>query len=433
MKDKMALSTTEPCCAGIAPVFTGPAGIADKTAAPAARTRILFVDDEATLLRLMKLGMRSMQTEWDMHFAESGEEALKLVHQQAFDVVITDMRMPGMNGAQLLYQVLREHPKTVRIVLSGYADLTEVMNCVGLTHQFLDKPCSLDDLKACLQRVSNVQSHLNPDKIRSTAAGLTNLPSLPKTYMEIADAIQSPDCSTELIAEIASKDPGLSAKLLQLSNSAFFGFGRKVFSVDEAVQLLGVSIIQSLALATPLYSSFDQRKCPGFPLEKIWDHSAQVATYGRKLFKQHMDDPQLAEQAFAAGILHDVGKLILAESLGHEYSAVLKESRATKTPLHLVEQKNLHTTHAEVGAYLLAIWGLPIPLVEAVACHHQPHRCSAKDICLAGIIHVADALQHTQPGHPDIVPTPPDLDYLKQVHLDEHFANWTQELADGEF
>ena len=429
----MTLSTAEPGCDASAPAFTNPPGGAENIPAPAARTRILIVDDEVTLLRLMKLGMRSMAGEWDLHFAESGEEALTFINQQAFDVVITDMRMPGMNGAQLLNHVLRDHPKTVRIVLSGYADLNQVMNCVGLTHQFIDKPCSLDDLKSCLHRVTNVQGHLNHEKIRSATAGLKNLPSLPKVYMEIADAVQSEDCSTELIAEIAGKDPGLCAKLLQLSNSAFFGFGRKVYSVDEAVQLLGVSIIQSLALATPLYSSFDQRKCPGFPLEQIWDHSAQVATLGRKLFRQHMDDPQLAEQAFAAGILHDLGKLILADSLGAEYDEVLKESRATNTPLYRVEQKNLHTTHAEVGAYLLAIWGLPIPLVEAVACHHFPHRCGTKEICLSGVIHIANALQHTQPGHPDLIPTPPDADYLKQIHLDEHFEMWQQELADGEF
>ena len=281
--------------------------------------------------------------------------------------------------------------------------------------------------------MTNVQGHLNHDKIRAATAGLKNLPSLPKVYMEIAEAVQSDDCSTELIAEIAAKDPGLSAKLLQLSNSAFFGFGRKVYSVDEAVQLLGVSIIQSLALATPLYSSFDQKKCPGFPLEQIWEHSAQVAALGRKHFRQHMDDPQLAEQAFAAGILHDLGKLILADSLGLEYSEVLKESCATKTPLYQVEQKILHTTLAEVGAYLLAIWGLPIPLIEAVACHHEPNRSGTREICLSGIIHIANALQHTQTTRAETVSTPANIDYLKQIHLDEHFEMWRQDLADGNF
>jgi HD-like signal output (HDOD) protein len=198
--------------------------------------------------------------------------------------------------------------------------------------------------------------------------------------------------------------------------------------VDEAVQLLGVSVIQSLALATPLYSSFEQKKCPGFPLEQVWEHSAQVASLGRKLYRQHMDDPQLAEQAFAAGILHDLGKLILADSLGAEYSEVLKEARATGSPLYLVEQKKLHTTHAEVGAYLLAIWGLPIPLVEAVACHHQPRRCGTRELCLAGVVHLANALQHSQAIHPEMIPSPVDTDYLKQVGLDQQFKIWRAEL-----
>lgn len=423
----------EQCCDAPAAVFTSREELIASSPANTVRTRILFVDDEATLLRLMKMGMRSMEGDWDMHFAENGEEALKLISQQPFDVVITDMRMPKMNGAQLLNHVLREHPKTVRIILSGYADLNEVVNCVGLTHQFLNKPCSLDDLKGCLHRVTNVQSQLTHEKIRAATAGLKNLPSLPKTYLEIVEAVQSDSCSTDLIAEIAAKDPGLSAKLLQISNSAYFGFGRKIFSVDEAVQLLGVSIIQSLALATPLFSSFNQKKCPSFPLEQIWNHSAKVASLGRGLYRRHMDDPHLAEQAFAAGILHDVGKLILADSLGAEYDAVLKQSRATKTPLYLVEQEKLHTTHAEVGAYLLAIWGLPIPLVETVACHHHPQRCATKDISLAGIIHISNALQHSLAENSNIVPSQVDADYLKQIHLEEQYEMWRQQLVDGEF
>jgi HD-like signal output (HDOD) protein/ActR/RegA family two-component response regulator len=425
----MSISSAEDCCERRQATVRSVTGEGPNTSAPTTRTRILFVDDETTLLRVMKMGMRSMAAEWDMQFVESGEEALAQIAQQPFDVVVTDMRMPGINGAQLLNHVLRDHPKTVRIVLSGYAELSEVMKCVGLTHQFLDKPCSLDDLKNCLRRVTNIQTQLSHGKIREFTAGLKNLPSLPELYLEIADAIQSPTATTERIAEIAARDPALSAKLLQLSNSAFFGFSRKVFSVDEAVQLLGVGIIQSLALATPLFSSFDKRKCPKFPIEQIWDHSAQVGILGRRLFNDYLDDSHLAEQAFAAGVLHDIGKIILADSLPEEYSAILAESHATQTPIHVIERKHFDTTHAEVGAYLLAIWGLPIPLVEAVACHHHPHRCLNHELCLSGIVHIANALQHGQSSHSDIVPSLVDLDYLKHVNLDRHYEMWRQDLA----
>jgi len=396
---------------------------------PPVKTRILFVDDELPMIRVLKMGMRSMSAHWEMEFAGSGEEALALVNQKAFDVIVTDMRMPGMNGAQLLNHVLRLHPKTIRIILSGYSELSDAVSCVGLTHQFLEKPCSLDDLKNCLKRVTEVKTRVHHEKLCELTASLKNLPSLPQLYLQIADALQSPNATAQRIAELASQDPALSAKLLQLSNSAFFGFSHKVFSVDEAVQVLGVGIIQSLALAVPLFSAFDRRKFPDFPIEQLWHHSVQTGMLARQIFNEQLADSHLAEQAFAAGVLHDVGKLILADGLPEEYARVFAESRATRTPLFEVERQHFQATHAEVGAYLLALWGLPIPLVEAVACHHQPHRCGVQQLCLAGVVHIANALQHAQVSHPEIVASPVNLDYLQQVNLTRQFESWREEFG----
>jgi putative nucleotidyltransferase with HDIG domain len=406
--------------------LTGPAP-ALSPANPLAKTRILFVDDEPSMLRVIKMGMRSMTGSWEMEFADGGEQALTLIEQKPFDVIVTDMRMSGMNGAQLLNRVLRLHPQTIRIILSGYSDLIEVVNCVGLTHQFLGKPCSLDELRNCLKQVTLVKSRLASDQLCTLTAGLKNLPSLPELYLAIADALQSPTASAQRIADIASQDAGLSAKLLQLSNSAFFGFSREVFTVEEAVQLLGATVIQSLAMAVPIFSSFRRDRCPQFPLDQIWEHSVQTAVLGRQIAGEQSLDPHLAEQAFCAGVLHDLGKIILADGLPEEYSAVLKESRETGTPLIEVERKHLQATHAEVGAYLLALWGLPIPLVEAVANHHHPRRCGTEEFCLAGVVHVANVLQHAGNNHNEMITSPVDADYLRHLGLEKQFELWRSE------
>jgi HD-like signal output (HDOD) protein len=381
------------------------------------------------MLRVLKMALRSMAGAWDMEFVNSGEDALVLVEQKAFDVIVTDMRMPNMNGAQLLNHVLRLHPHTIRIILSGYSDLSEVVNCVGLTHQFLEKPCSLDDLKNCLKRVTQVKSRLTNDKLTELAGSLKNLPSLPELYLEIAEALQSPTASAQRIADIASKDPAISAKLLQLSNSAFFGFSHKVFSVDEAVQLLGVSVIQSLAMAVPIFSAFSRSKCPAFPIDQLWEHALQTAILARRIASHHLDDSFLGEQAFCAGMLHDLGKLILADGLPVEYAAILQISRDTQTPLFQVEREHFQATHAEVGAYLLALWGLPMPLVEAVANHHHPRRCVLQEPCLAGVVHFANALQHLENPQPQVVPSPVDAEYLQYLGLEQQFRAWREELS----
>jgi HD-like signal output (HDOD) protein len=391
--------------------------------------KILFVDDEPSMLRVLKIGMRSMADVWKMDFVGSGEEALALIEINSYDVVVTDMRMPGLNGAQLLNHVLRRHPHIIRIVLSGYSELSEAVSCVGLTHQFLTKPCSLDMLKDCLRRVATAKARLANSELSRLTGRLQNLPSLPEIYLSIADALQSPTTSAQRIADIASKDPGIAAKLLQLANSAYFGFGRKVFSLTEAVQLLGVSVIQSLAMAVPIFSQFPRSKCPNFPIDQVWDHSVQTGVLSRRLFNEQVGDAHLAEQAFCAGLLHDIGKIILADNLTAPYAAVLEEARATHTPLVEVERRHLQATHAEVGGYLLALWGLPMPLVEAVAGHHYPNQTEPKEFSLAGFIHVANFLQNSQATQPDFAVCPVDADYLKHVGMDQQFETWRTEFA----
>jgi len=426
----MQLDSTNTCCARRPADEPGAAASPRAPGSQAApvKTRILFVDDEPSMLRVLKMALRSMAGAWDMVFVNSGEEALALLEQKGFDVIVTDMRMPGINGAQLLNHVLRLHPHTIRIVLSGYSDLQQVANCVGLTHQFLEKPCSLEELKNCLIRVTQVKSRLTSEKLCALAGSLKNLPSLPELYLEIADALQSPTVSSQRIAEIASRDPAISAKLLQLSNSAFFGFSRKVFSVEEAVQLLGVSVIQSLAMAVPIFSSFVRSKCPDFPIDQIWEHSVQTGAIGRRISCRHLEDSFLGEQAFCAGVLHDLGKLILADGLPAEYAAAIQESLRTRTPLCAIESKYFHASHAEVGAYLLALWGLPMPLVEAVAHHHHPVHCGTQEPCLAGVVHIANALQHLENSSAQGVPSPVDASYLKLVGLEQQFNLWRAEL-----
>lgn len=405
---------------------TQPVGDQKPAAMHSRRIRVLFVDDEAPVLNILSVAMRSMASEWEMHFTDNGENALELIKQRPFDVVVSDMRMPGMNGAQLLNHVLHEHPRTVRIILSGYSDLREAMSSVGVVHQFLHKPCNLADLKNCIRRVTQMDSYLQHKELRALAAGLTNLPSAPDLYTQMLETLESPSASTQRIADIASKDPALSAKLLQLSNSAFFGFSREVNSVNEAVQLLGVGIIQSLALAVPMFSHFDPHKCPEFPLEQMWDHSARTGLFARWIARETLGDARIAEQAFATGVLHDLGKLVLAEHWPREYAAILAESKVKAEPLFETERRVLGATHADVGAHLLTLWGLPLPLVEGVAYHHTPRLFSKTEFSLVGIIHIANILERQQAKPEDIVAGEIDSLYLEMTGVAGKIESWRQ-------
>jgi HD-like signal output (HDOD) protein len=393
------------------------------------KTRILFVDDEPMILKMLQLSLRSMAKEWEMSFVESGEAALELLNQKPFDVVVSDMRMPGMSGAELLNTVMKKQPQTVRIILSGYADEEMVLQCVGASHQFLCKPFDPKVLKSCLQRIATLHQQMdNPDLVRM-ASSMQYLPSIPSIYFQIMEALQSSNASIQLISEIVSRDAGLTAKLLQLVNSAFFGVAVGVSSAEEAVQLLGVGRIRSLALFAHVFASFDEVEMPQEMLNEIWNHSMATGMAARQICEQEESAVVVREQGFTAGLLHDVGKLIFLANKPSEYLKVQQQTLAGKKPLVQVEQEVFGVNHAHVGAYLLGIWGLPAPLVEAVAWHHTPQLSGSREFNALTAVHAADVLVRSCEGAHDDLPMDLDAAYLGQMGYADHVPAWRDRLA----
>jgi HD-like signal output (HDOD) protein/CheY-like chemotaxis protein len=391
----------------------------------ALKTRVLFVDDEPTILELLDLTVAGMSGAWETGLAESGEKALKLLEKDRFDVVVADMRMPGMNGAQLLNEVMRRHPTTSRIILSGYADQQELLRCIGATHQFLAKPCEVTVLQATLTRMRDLRDRLRGEEIQKLVIRKNAIPTIPEVYFKIAEALQKPDCPVELIAEAVAKDPGLTARILQLVNSAFFGYAREVSSAEEAVMLLGVGRIRSLALTAHLFTTFEAVVSEHWSVEQIWGHSIRTAQWAKKIAEIESDDDHAAEQAFTSGILHDAGKLLLMNNLLGDYLDILKLAAESHRPLAEVELEKLGTTHATVGAYLLDLWGLPMSLVEAVALHHEPTRASQMVFSPLTAVHAANVFENA--AHPQGDPqAAPQLDalYLDQLSLGSRVEAW---------
>jgi HD-like signal output (HDOD) protein len=395
----------------------------------AAKIRVLFVDDEPMMLEVLRMTVEMMQGEWETRFAESGQRALSLMEKEPFDLVISDMRMPGMTGAQLLNEVMQRYPATSRIILSGYAEHDEVLRCVGVTHQFLAKPCELPAMQATLKRIQGLRARLHSAEIQTLVAELRTLPSIPAVFFRIVETLQKPDCPLESISQIVASDPALTAKLLQLVNSAFFGFAREVLSAHEAVMLLGVGTIRCLALTLHLFSAF---KGPGSDLlsaERIWRHSMQVGQWAKKIAEWEGVEEHLIEQCFTAGVLHDVGKLILVEALSGRYLDLVARANSSGRPLVEVEQEELGATHADVGAYLLDLWGLPGALVEAVALHHDPTRAVEFTFGPLAALHAANVFTNAVEESPSNRSREElNAPYFGQLGLKSRVAFWREQL-----
>ena len=389
---------------------------------------ILFVDDDPNILDGLRRMLHPMRKEWDMAFAQSGHEALELMAQKPFHVIVSDMRMPRMDGAALLSEVMRRYPQTVRFVLSGQSEGETIFHSVGTTHQFLAKPCDAETLKACVDRAFALRDVLSNESLETFISRITALPSLPKAYTRLTEELRSPDASISTVGKIIETDMAMTAKVLQLTNSAFFGVRRDVSSVTQAVSLLGLDTIKSLVLMVGVFSQASAARLPaGFSLDALWRHSMAVGACSQAISKTEDAGKEVISDACTAGLLHDSGMLVLAVNRPDAYGQILDIVRSKNLSLTKAEQAAFGCTHAQVGAYLLGIWGLPDSIVEAVAFHHYPSQCGARAFGPLAAVHAANALEHEAQGSDGGGATPTlDIEYLRQCGLEARIAVWRE-------
>ena len=354
--------------------------------------RLLFVDDDVNLLMGLRRGLHSKRTEWEMEFVDSGNAALAAMTTKPFDVVVSDMRMPGMDGSELLNRVQERFPQTIRILLSGQSDRESILKSIAPSHQYLSKPCDIHQLAALLTQTIALTDLLENPAVKSFTSRLSSLPSLPSLYLEMTTALRAADPSPARIAGIIAQDMGMTAKILQLANSARSGIRGEVTQAQQAVMLLGLDTVQALVLSLGVFSSFGQRIMGHCAMEALWQDSSLTSLYSRAIARAEGVELSAMGSFLSAGLLHDIGKLIIASSDPELYRTILETVRATGKAVWEVEQELLGCTHAEIGAYLLGIWGLPVQIVEAVAWHNRPSLSPVRTFSPLVAVHVATAM-----------------------------------------
>ncbi len=352
-----------------------------------AKKRVLFVDDEAPILAGLQDLLYRDRKRWDMVFALGGERALDELRARPVDVVVSDMRMPGIDGAALLNIVMVEAPGTARIVLSGHADRDAIVRALPSTHQFLSKPCDPNMLRAAIERCLDAMSKPRPD-IRVLIGKLDKLPSPSSVYLELSKIVDDPATEIEDIERVVARDTALAAKVLQLANSAAFGLSRTITSIHQAVAYLGIELIRCLALTSFVLGDTTPSELAGFSLDGMQAKALRVATFARRIARNRAD----ADIALAAGLLHDIGETVFAVGIPDAYARLHREAHAAEEPTLVAERRELGVTHAEAGAWLLGMWGLPPMLLELVARHHEPSLAPAPLHELVAVLHVADVL-----------------------------------------
>jgi len=380
------------------------------------KKRVLFVGAESDEFKVFEEALPDAEM-----VAVQRSDALDVASLTLFHVVVVHSTK-GNGGLELLAEFAKQHPRMIRFLLANTVDDEVFMECVWNTHQFLTVPCKAEVVQDRIARAFAADSWLGNEKLKSLVARMRTFPSLPSTYFEILKALDSPTGYSS-VGDLISRDMAITAKVLQTVNSAVFGLARTITSPSEATFILGVEIVKALVLSVQTYNQLDRVKPLYFTADKIWQHSLAVGTLARRIAQVEGVDQNTADAAFTGALFHDLGKLLLASNFSSEYDGAHALAQRRGIPVYEVETELFGATHAETGAYLLAIWGLPTAIVEAVAFHHCPSRTTGEEFSALTAVHVANAIVNAQQIDKNTAPSV-DLAYLGRLGLADRIETW---------
>jgi HD-like signal output (HDOD) protein/ActR/RegA family two-component response regulator len=357
---------------------------------------IVFVDDERELLDGLRARLYKHRHDWNMQFLVSGDDAIATFEKQPVDLIVSDVRMPGMDGGQLLTVVKRRWPNAVRIIVSGYSDPVQAVRLTSLAHQYVAKPCDGRQLENIIERCFNLQDLLSEEPLRKVVGRIGKLPAMPKTYGRLQAALSQASVTAAEIGDIVNADAAIASKVLQITNSAFFRLRKPMVRIKDAVTYLGFATIRNLVLSAEIFSQWKSSPIlPHVDPEKLQNH----AQYAAAACKSLAGGRATPDDAWLAGLLHDIGYWILIQECPNELAQALELLNSEQRPLFECERRTIGATHAQIGAYLLGLWGLPYAIVEAVALHHTPRAVTPHGYDLLGALAVSHALLQPESAH----------------------------------
>ena len=383
--------------------------------------KILFVNDSSKAQYLQDM-LEKMKQIWDMQFVDNEADIWNSLTVCNYDVLVFDLATPEINGIELLQEVSIRYPQVVRVIIVGPSDQELVLRAIRSNHQIITQPFNPHLLKGLIDRSCKLREILHNEELKRFVAGISRLPSLPSLYQQIVNEMQSPKVSVKRVADLIAQDVTMTAKILQLVNSAFFSLPQKIVSPHQAAVLLGIDILKGLVLHVHIFSSFQlDPRVKQFSIQGLAKHSLLVGKLARKIVLAETSIRDMEENALIAGLLHDIGKLILLQD-PERYNQVIAHSQARNCNHYQAEYEILGASHAEVGAYLLDLWGIPEPVIHAIAFHHNPNKSMENNFSVLTAVHVANALACRK----NLDTNEFDLFYLLSIHKKEEVSKWIE-------
>ncbi|MGB5756400.1 MAG: HDOD domain-containing protein [Acidimicrobiales bacterium] len=383
---------------------------------------VLFVDDEEGVLAGLRSSLRRLRRTYRFHFADGAELALAILEREPIDLIVTDMRMPGVNGVELLKKVKAHHPQVIRYVLSGEAEQELVIQALPVAHRWLTKPCDRETMTEALAEAVRFRTLFSDPTIKAAVSGADALPTPPALHVEITELLADSEVSIADVADLIRGDPAISAKLLQWANSAFSG-GQGCHDLHTAIVRIGLSAVSQMALLAGVFEALDPPdSIPGFDAELLRHHVGLISELSAELV-----DPEAVTTARLGGLFSEVGLLFEATYLPQRLAEAHDLAVATDVTLLEAEARLFGVTYPELGGHLLSVWGLPTDVVVATAgSHDRPLPCGTAPLRPAEAVRAARLVAQRFPHAKRIGPA--HLDRLDD-EIDVAVGRWQSAIV----
>lgn len=360
-----------------------------------AKIKVLLVDDEPSVLKVIQMAMRCT-IDCDVRTATSGDQALRIMESDHFDALVADINMPGMDGATLISVVAELYPKTMRLIFTARSPATGDigLRTAGAAHLFYLKPTDISIVANKIKSILKLRDHLPAEGMDQIVAHIRSLPSMPSSFAELDHELRKPNSSMETVGRILETDIAMSAKVLQLVNSSFFGMRERVTRPSQAAVLLGGQVMKSLLLGLHIFTEWNKQAIPNFSMQELWHHGLNVASGAQKIALAEGCTREQADEFYAAGLFHDIGKIIIADNLPQSCDLIQKMVAERGISILQAEMEVLGASHAEAGAYLMALWGFSDNIVNACAFHHHPSGFTGSGFNTVTAVHVANVFDY---------------------------------------
>ena len=344
---------------------------------------ILFVDDDKSILKSIK--REFLGTDYKLFFAESADEALKVLFENNIDIIVSDIMMPNTDGYELLKKVKYVYPNIIGVVLSGHADEKLIFKMINanLAKAFLSKPWKENEINTTIQDIIKINERLNNDYVKTIIHSSNKLPTLPVIFKQINDLIEDDKSDIEDIIDLITTDQVSAAKILKVVNSAFYGVSTG--SIKTAVINLGLTNLKAVIATSELIKDGEN-----YYENLLWKHSSMTNTMTMIIY-EHIFKNRIPDIYSTTGLLHDFGKVVLYRIFDEKYERILKMKEENPTlSLSLWEKNLFNFNHQELGSSILNYWDLPAPIMEVALNHHDPNLSSEKYRDIVSIVHIAD-------------------------------------------